>query len=274
MYGVVACAGLDVSRLPLFKYFGSKCRSSKHYPAPRYNTIYEPFCGHPSYSRRYGAGKQVLLFDLDPELIALIQWLIVADPAEIRALPHESLVVGQDIRMLGLRPEAADLVRRWQRTGNCSSWTVSNFNHIVAVDTSTGKPKWLEGPVPNGTVGKNTGMWHPRTREYLVQAVTEIRNWQAFCLDWRQIPIELAEPGTWFVDPPYQHIKNGYKVKADFDYGHLATWCKSLPGQVIVCEQEGADWLPFRPCCEVSGMRGKMRGVAGAKSQEVIWTND
>ena len=261
-------------RLPLFKYFGSKCRSSKHYPAPKYSAIYEPFCGHPSYSRRYGEGRQVFLFDLDAELIRLIQWLIVADPAEVLSLPHETLVVGQDIRTLGLRPEAADLVRRWQRTGNCTSWTVSNFNHITSVDPETGKPHWLSGPVPNGTVGKNTGMWHPNTRTYLAHAVTEIRHWHAYCMSYRDIPVDVAPPGTWFVDPPYQHVPGGYKHGRDgIDYAHLAQWCRSLPGQVIVCEQAGADWLPFVPCCEVSGMRGKMRGVAGAKSQEVVWTN-
>lgn len=260
-------------RLPMFKYFGSKARSGKHYPAPKYNTIVEPFAGGAGYSLRY-RDRNVCLIDLDAELIRLWQWLIVADPAEILALPHETLVVGQDIRTLGLRPEAADLVRRWQRTGNCSSWTVSNFNHIVAVDPTTGKPTWLPGPVPNGTVGKNTGMWHPHTRSYLAHAVTTIRHWHAFCKSYASINPDKAPAATWFIDPPYQHVKGGYSVKTPIDYDHLAHWCKLLPGQVIVCEQEGADWLPFRPCCEVSGMRGKMRGVAGAKSKEMVWTNE
>ncbi len=265
---------MSAERLPLFKYFGSKCRSSKYYPAPIYDLICEPTCGHPSYSRRYGAGKQVILIDVDPELVALLRWLIQADPQEILALPHESLVVGQDLRTLGLRPEAADLLRRWQRTGTCSSWTVSTFNHIVSVGAD-GKPKYLDGPVPNGTVGKNTGMWHPRTREYLAKAVQEIRHWQVFQGSWEQIIPEEAPECTWFIDPPYQNVKGGYKYgREGIDYQKLAAWCKRLRGQVIVCEQEGADWLPFRPCCEVSGMRGKMRGVAGAKSREVIWTND
>lgn len=259
-------------RLPMFKGFGSKARSSKHYPPPRFDTIYGCFAGTAGYERRY-TDRQVFLFDIDPALIALWRWLIVADPAEILALPHETLVVGQDIRTLGLRPEAAELIRRWQRTGRATSWTVSSFNHIVKVDLETGKPVWLPGPVPNGTVGKNTGMWHPNTRAYLAHAVTTIRHWHAYCMSYKDIPVHLAAPGTWFIDPPYQHVRGGYDYDL-VDYEHLAWWVKRLPGQVIVCEQEGADWLPFRPCCEVSGMRGKMRGVAGARSREVIWTND
>lgn len=267
-------------RLPLFKYFGSKCRSGKYYPAPRYSTIIEPFAGGAGYSLRY-RDRNVILLDLDDELIRLWQWLITADPAEIAALPHESLVVGQDIRSLGLRPEAADLIRRWQRTGSCSSWTVSNFNHIVrveyegkAVGSGPGKAVWLPGPVPNGTVGKNTGMWHPNTRAYLAHAVTTIRHWQAYHAAYWQVEPSAAPEATWFIDPPYQKIKGGYRIKDPIDYRQLELWARRLPGQVIVCEQEGADWLPFRPSHRVSGIQGKMRGVKGGQSTEVIWTND
>jgi len=257
-------------RLPMFKYFGSKCRSGKYYPPPKYPTICEPFAGGAGYSLRY-RDHDVILGDLDDELIRLWQWLVMADPAEIAALPYESLVVGQDLRTLGLRPEAADLIRRWQRTGQCSSWTVSNFNHITAVDGATGKPQWLPGPLPNGTVGKNTGMWHPNTQAYLAYAVTTIRHWLAYCIaydDWLDIV------ATWFIDPPYQRVASPYRIRTPIDYTHLRDWVMSRRGQVIVCEQAGADWLPFVPCCEVSGMRGKMRGVAGAKSQEVVFVRE
>jgi len=107
-----------------------------------------------------------------------------------------------------------------------------------------------------------------------VGAVEEIRHWSAECCSYLDLPTDVE--ATWFIDPPYQGVKYG-SYKHDYkaiDYQQLAAWCRSLPGQVIVCEQLGADWLPFRDCCEVSGMRGKMRGVAGAKSQEMIWTND
>ncbi len=252
-------------RGPLFKYFGSKYRSSKYYPAPRYPLIIEPFAGGAGYSLRYRE-HNVLLCDIDREVIDLWAWLIAADPKEIAAMPVTGLVTGQDIRTLGLSDGAAQLMRRWQRTGHCSSWTISNI--------TTGESAWCaEHGV--GQAGGNTGMWHRNTRDYLVVAVEEIRHWSAVCESYENLPLVEA---TWFIDPPYDNtgkdgLRGGYK-HGKVDYSRLAEWCRSLPGQVIVCEQLGADWLPFRSSHEVSGIRGKMRGQAGTRSQEVVWCSD
>ena len=79
--------------------------------------------------------------------------------------------------------------------------------------------------------------------------------------DYRSAPDVEA---TWFIDPPYQHAnRRGYAMKG-LDYGELADWCRSRSGQVIVCEQAGADWLPFKPLADFASHRG-------AKSAEVIW---
>jgi hypothetical protein len=32
----------------------------------------------------------------------------------------------------------------------------------------------------------------------------------------------------------------------DIDYKNLAEWCKNRNGQIIVCENSKADWLPFQ----------------------------
>ena len=37
-------------------------------------------------------------------------------------------------------------------------------------------------------------------------------------------------------------------------------------GQVIVCENEGADWLPFSPLADVKATRPNSRSI------EVVWT--
>jgi hypothetical protein len=34
---------------------------------------------------------------------------------------------------------------------------------------------------------------------------------------------------------------------SDVDYDALAPWARRRQGQVIVCENEGATWLPFQP---------------------------
>ena len=68
------------------------------------------------------------------------------------------------------------------------------------------------------------------------------------------------------MDPPYHHDGSHY-VYAVVDYTALGRWCRELPGQVIVCEQEGAGWLPFRPFMSAKSSPAKR------VSREVIWTN-
>ena len=98
--------------------------------------------------------------------------------------------------------------------------------------------------------------------------------------DYREAPIDgLA---TWFVDPPYQpqEVPEGSKTvyprgmgyardcSADsIDYAELAEWCGTRPGQVIVCEQAGADWLPFEPLIAAQDSQGRMK-------REVVWMQD
>jgi len=64
---------------------------------------------------------------------------------------------------------------------------------------------------------------------------------------------------TWFIDPPYQIVnKNGgifqngagYSKTCDsanLDFAQLSNFCLNREGQLIVCEKEGANWLPFIP---------------------------
>jgi hypothetical protein len=78
---------------------------------------------------------------------------------------------------------------------------------------------------------------------------------------------------TWFVDPPY-HVNGrpqqrgmGYAEGCNsdsLDYEALAEWCRERAGQKIVCEQEGADWLPF-------GHLRVARNSIGNNAAEVVW---
>jgi 16S rRNA G966 N2-methylase RsmD len=61
---------------------------------------------------------------------------------------------------------------------------------------------------------------------------------------------------TWFIDPPYQNMGKHYKFN-DIDYNDLSEWCLSRKGQVIVCEQEGADWLPFETFRNLKSLKSK-----------------
>ena len=44
---------------------------------------------------------------------------------------------------------------------------------------------------------------------------------------------------------PLGRSKN-FALVDDIDYARLADWCRALPGTVDVCENVGADWLPFQ----------------------------
>lgn len=51
------------------------------------------------------------------------------------------------------------------------------------------------------------------------------------------------------------------------DFQAFGEWCRSRNGQVIVCEQEGASWLPFKYLGRSSAARGNR------KSCEALWLN-
>jgi hypothetical protein len=72
------------------------------------------------------------------------------------------------------------------------------------------------------------------------------------------------QEATWFIDAPYQALC--YHKFHDINYVELAQWCRSRRGQVIVCEQDGANWLPFRTFRSVKNRYHNY-------SHEVIWTN-
>jgi hypothetical protein len=82
---------------------------------------------------------------------------------------------------------------------------------------------------------------------------------------WRYL---LRVCATWFVDPPYNNAAgNGYKFGAKLlDFARLAEWCRALPGQVMVCENAGATWLPFRPLLR---QHGQIHSTV-----EAIWQNE
>ena len=74
------------------------------------------------------------------------------------------------------------------------------------------------------------------------------------------------EEAHWFVDPPYNNKAGAsYEFNCDgIDYKHLAEWCLERNGSVDVCEQFGADWLPF----EVLKLH---KSYSGKKKIEVVY---
>lgn len=233
---------------PLFKWFGSKWLSSKRYPAPRYDVIVEPFAGSAGYSLRYGAGKTVILYESDPHLLFLWDWLIrEASEQDILNIPI-GVSEGTDIRTLGLSIGQQLLLKSWQRTnnvGNC--WTISPWGNLP-------------------------GQWTANTRVRVASEFSIVRGWKIFKDGFTGL--SSIVPATRFIDPPYQH---NYKYRSPpIDYSSLGALVSQLPGQTIVCEavcpKTGAvpDWLPFEPFGK--SVTSRRKSTQSHHSKEMIWT--
>lgn len=96
-------------------------------------------------------------------------------------------------------------------------------------------------------------------RNDIISQLPYIQHWAVTNYDCFDIPNIKA---TWFIDMPYQHVRayKGCRV----NYRRLEEFVLSRKGQVIVCEQRGANWMSeFRDLCTTIN-----------SSREVYWTND
>lgn len=111
--------------------------------------------------------------------------------------------------------------------------------------------------------------WGERVRENIATQVHRIRHWRVYNCSYEAIGKHVRGEATWFVDPPYQKQGKHYHHGADaLDFPALGRWCRARRGQVIVCESDGADWLPFRLLADVKTTR------AEGRSKEVVWLSD
>jgi len=218
----------------MFSYFGSKFNIARYYPAPRYPLIIEPFCGAAWYSLHHGGN--VWLNDINWRVVEMWRWMIGATPEQVEALPDPE--PGDDIAKFNLpRPQRMLLSHSMNKGSQYGKRTYSGW---AAEDDAVGAFK-----------------------RRLLQYLPMIRNWKVTHQDYRKL--ENIE-ACWFIDPPYQHSGHHYPHPIK-DYGDLADWCRTRKGQVIVCEDDFADWLPFKPFKRVKWGRMKYSRL------EVIWTN-
>ena len=235
---------------PFWRYYGGKWRAAPRYPAPRYDTIVEPFAGAAGYSLRY-PDRQVVLIERDPMVAETWRWLIGASRADVLAVP-----LVDDARDLpgGTPAGAFNLVRLLS----------SNACHSVGYALSAGMKRDRER-------GGKTSGWSEAMRERVAAQVERIKHWRVIEGDYTQAPDVEA---TWFIDPPYDNrAGRAYKFH-DIDYPALGEWCRTRRGQVIACENDGATWLPFRPLYSVTTRINGAKGEGGRTSTEAIWTND
>lgn len=226
---------------PFFSYFGSKWRITPKYPRPTRGTIVEPFAGSAGYSLRY-FNRQVHLNDLDPVIHGVWNYLINVSEAEFMKLP----AFVPDVRDLQVPEEA-----RWLIGFNVNHGCTHPSNLLT---------RWAKD--------KPSSYWGKEVRYRIACQLRDIRHWKVTNKDYRELDLGEA---TWFVDPPYFDSGKFYKHK-DIDYPHLGAWCRERQGQVIVCEQKGADWLPFTPYLTIDSMKDSRSDKA--KAVEVMWRKD
>lgn len=213
---------------PLFPYYGSKWRDARRYAEPR-GVVIEPFAGSAGYSVYWGA-PVVRLYDVDPIIVGLWSYLIRTSAEEILRLPD--LEVGQSVDDFTLPPEAKWLIGFWLNRGSA-------------------QPKKSKTSFSART-DKAQLIWSARARGRIAGQLRGIRGWTIEQRSFQDIPNTDA---TWFIDPPYVDKGRYYRFNA-VDYVALATWTRERLGRVFVCEQEGADWLPFEPLAVIKSTKG------------------
>jgi len=230
---------------PFFPYVGSKWSRSKHYPNPIGDTIIEPFAGSACYSVYYNT-KHVYLYDIDPVICELWDYLIHVTEKELQKLPID-LYYGQSIYDMHIPIGAKHLIGFWMYHGsNIPSKIVTKRQ----IDIMNFNPKGY-------------CLWDMHIIERISEQLEWIQHWKIFNLDYSKIENRHA---TWFIDPPYQKITSyKYKCYDGIDYINLAEFCKSREGCSIVCESRNADWLPFREF-------GSFYNQFANEYKELIWT--
>jgi hypothetical protein len=211
----------------MFYYFGRKGRIAGKYPHPVYPTVIEPFAGSAAYSLHYKPNDAVLI-DRDEEVVALWHRLCDMDPAALAA---------------------ADLPPDGEFTDD--PW------HVASLATKDG----LSYGFTVRPWARQSFVW---SRNIAVRHQSTARRFTYKAGNYWDAPDIEA---TWFIDPPYQQVSKGYRFGAGtIDYNELSEWCRTRKGQVIVCEQQGADWLPFQPFHNHTAVNNQ-------PTREVWWTN-
>jgi len=228
---------------PMFSYFGAKWSVAKYLPSPRPGSvIVEPFAGSAGYALRYGAGREVLLVDLDPVVVSVWNYLISAHPDELRQLPD--IDPDATIDDYELSQPQKNLIGFWLNKG-----TTHPAKRVGA---------WARNfPERKG--------WGQKTRDRLADQVPYLRRWRVIHGDYTLADIG---PADYHVDPPYQKAGSRYRCGSkDFCFASLAAWCSQLRGRVHICEAAGANWLPFEPFRKTKATTKK----GGRYSHEVLF---
>lgn len=231
---------------PFFTYYGGKYRAAPYYPKPKHELLFEPFAGSAGYATRHHT-HSVVLSDRDPVIRETWKFLISAQKSDILSLPL--LKNNEKITDFSIPDGARYLIGFWLNKGASRPCVTPSA--------------WMRSGI------RPKSYWGEEIRDRIAKQVSEIKHW--YVSEAASYDKLITEDGTWFIDPPYQMAGKHYKCGAsEVDFTALARWCQTLKGQVIVCENEGAQWLPFVPFRNIKASPARNGGKI---SKEVIWCN-
>lgn len=228
---------------PFWSYYGGKWRAAPRYPRPVHDIIIEPFAGAAGYSLRY-PDRKIVLVEKNPKVAATWRYLLRVSSEEVRALPM--VAADETVDDLPVCEEARLLIGWWLNKG-------------AAVPRKR-PSSWMRFGM------HSPSFWGPEVRERIASQVDRIRHWCLIEGDYTEAPDVEA---TWFIDPPYIGAGKHYPTQPA-EIAALGAWCQARRGQVMVCENVGATWLPFIPFIEIKGNEGRSGGKV---SREAIWMN-
>lgn len=215
---------------PFFPYYGSKWNTARYYPSPRWNHVIEPFAGSAGYALFYDV-PIVTLFDVDPIVVGVWEYLLRVTPDEVLRLP-ELPEVGDSVDNYQLPQEAKWLIGFWLNRGSA-------------------QPKKSRTAYSARTDRAQLN-WGPRAKDRIASQLHGLREWRIGQKSYDETPLLRA---TWFIDPPYGEKGKHYRCRI-VNYERVARWVRTRVGQIIVCENVGASWLPFEPLGAYKSTRG------------------
>lgn len=199
----------------MFSYYGSKSKIIHLYPEPEHKLIIEPFAGSARYALEY-FDREVQLYDLSDYVVDVWKYLIQASEKDILSLPDVP-----------------------------SKTHLDNYKFLSTAERYLIGFHLCRGKAKPRKVGHGQNGW-ARDKHRIAENLYKIRHWTIEKNTYLNISNQTA---TWFIDPPYRSVQiregNSDRYQHRPHYPELAEWTKTRWGQVIVCEGEGADYLPF-----------------------------
>lgn len=224
----------------MWGYYGSKALIVKLYPKPIHNKIIEPACGTARYSLEYFE-NDILLVDKYEVIIKIWHWLQQASEKDVLGI-NRVLIPHKKADEYEFDSEGEKLL----------------FQFLIKKAPER----------PSLKVTDRVAIARPNYMNYSLKRIAKnlfkIKHWTIRCGSYESVPIDRYT--TYFVDFPYQFGGECYPCSSKhLNFDKVGEWCRDLPGQVIVCENLKADWLPFVPLKSMKGSLGF--------SHEAIWTN-